>query len=90
MLYIRTAARFRKSYKKILKSGSFDRTELEKVVEILSHEEKLPVNYKDHPLTGDMAGSRECHIEYNLLLIYRIEDENLILGNIGSHPELFG
>jgi mRNA interferase YafQ len=90
MLSIRTATRFRKSYKKILKSGSFDRVKLEKVVDILSHEDKLPVNYKDHSLTGDMAGSRECHIEYNLLLIYKIEGENLLLADIGSHPELFG
>lgn len=83
-------SRFRKSLKKVSRSGSFDRIGLKKVVEILSSEKKLDKNYKDHSLSGDMICHRECHIEFDLLLIYRIEGDNLVLVNIGSHPDLFG
>jgi mRNA interferase YafQ len=60
------------------------------VVGLLSCEEKLNRKYQDHSLTGDMSGYRECHLEFDLLLIYKIEDANLVLVNIGNHPELFG
>ena len=90
MLSVRIAVKFRKSLKKLLKSGSFDRKKLEKIIDTLLRGEKLTQNYQDHLLTGDMADYRECHIEFNLLLIYKIEDNNLVLVNIGSHPEMFG
>ena len=90
MLLVRTAARFRKSLKKISRSGSFDKMRLEKIINALSHEEKLGRDCQDHALTADMSGYRECHLEFNLLLIYKVEDDNLVLVNIGSHPELFG
>ena len=63
---------------------------LEKIINALSHEEKLDRDCQDHALTADMSGYRECHLEFNLLLIYKVEDNNLVLVNIGSHPELFG
>ena len=90
MLLVRTAARFRKSLKKISRSGSFDKMRLEKIINALSREEKLDRDCQDHALTADMSGYRECHLEFNLLLIYKVEDNNLVLVNIGSHPELFG
>ncbi|MBI4065628.1 type II toxin-antitoxin system YafQ family toxin [Candidatus Kaiserbacteria bacterium] len=90
MLSVRTAARFRKSLKKISRSGSFDKIRLEKIIDTLSHEEKLDRDCQDHALTADMSGYRECHLEFDLLLIYKVEDNNLVLVNIGSHPELFG
>lgn len=90
MLSVRTAARFRKSLKRVSKSGSFDRVALEKVINMLSRGEKLARNYQDHALTADMAGYIECHLEFDLLLVYTVEDNNLVLVNIGSHPELFG
>jgi len=90
MLSIQPTARFRKSLKKVSKSGSFEPATFNKIINALSCGEELPKNYKDHSLTGDMAGSRECHIEFNLLLIYRVEGGSLILANIGTHPELFG
>ncbi|MFH1178189.1 MAG: type II toxin-antitoxin system YafQ family toxin [bacterium] len=90
MLSVRMTSRFRKSLKKVSGSGSFNRRGLKKVVETLSSEKKLDKNYKDHSLSGDMVYHRECHIEFDLLLIYRIEEDNLVLVNIGSHPELFG
>ena len=90
MLLVRTASRFRKSLKRISKSGSFDPVGLEKIINILSRGEKLDRDYQDHALTADMAGYRECHLEFDLLLIYRAEDDNLVLVNIGNHSKLFG
>jgi mRNA interferase YafQ len=90
MLSVRTAARFRKSLKKVSRSGLFDRIKFEKLVQKLSHEEALGGSYHDHALTGNMAEYRECHIEFDLLLIYKIEAGSLVLVNIGSHSELFG
>lgn len=89
MLPVRTAARFRKALRKLSKSGSFNHAGLELVIQILSQEKKLDRSHKDHQPTGDMSNYRECHIEFNLLLIYRMEGDILILANIGSHPELF-
>lgn len=90
MLSIRTASRFKKSLKRISKSGSFDQIKLEQIIQALSQEEKLDQNYQDHSLTGKMVEYRECHIEFDLLLIYKIESCSLVLVNIGSHPDLFG
>jgi mRNA interferase YafQ len=88
---VRTTSRFRKSLKRILKSGLFKRKDIEDVVDILVRGEKLDNSYSDHQLSGDMIDNRECHIRSDLLLMYRIEDDNLVLVliNIGSHSELF-
>lgn len=90
MLSVRITVRFRKSLKRVSKSGSFDRMKLEKLVLMLSRGEKLGRNYRDHSLVGEMALYRECHIAFDLLLIYTIEADSLVLVNIGSHSELFG
>ncbi len=50
----------------------------------------LAAHYRDHPLVGDWAGYRECHIKPDLLLIYRkVGADLLILARLGSHSELF-
>lgn len=82
--------KFHKSLKKLLKSGSFDVEKLESIVDMLSNDKPLPENLRDHILKANWEGYRECHVEPNLLLIYKIEDEELFLTNIGSHSELFG
>lgn len=58
---------------------------------MLANEEKLPQNYLDHTLTGDFIGFRECHIEPDWLLIYKIENEilTLTLTRTGTHSDLF-
>jgi mRNA interferase YafQ len=65
---------------------------VESVVQILASGKKLDPRYKDHQTQGDFEGFRECHIRGDLLLIYKIEKDKLILVliNIGSHSELFG
>lgn len=81
---------FRKDYKNISKRG-YNVTLLKEVVEILASGEQLPERYRDHALTGSFLGCRECHIRPDWLLIYQIEDKELILylTRTGSHSDLF-
>lgn len=80
----------RRSAKLMQKRGK-DMRKLEKVIEIIASGKMLPEKYLDHPLSGNYKGYRECHIEPDWLLIYKIEDETLtlILLRTGSHSDLF-
>ena len=61
------------------------------VVAMLLVDQALPESNRDHTLSGDWIGYRECHIKPNLLLIYRKPDaDTLRLARLGSHGELFG
>lgn len=90
MLTIRYETTFKKDFKRIVRRG-YDVRLLEKAIEILAKEESLPQRYKDHPLTGDYVGFRECHITPDWLLIYRISSNELILylTRTGTHSDLF-
>ena len=61
------------------------------IIEKLSNGEILADRHKDHDLKGDFQGFRECHVEQDLLLIYKIFDEQLVLVlvRVGSHSDLF-
>lgn len=61
------------------------------VIDLLSEGKTLDPKFKDHQLTGEYAGKRECHIEPDFLLIYQIikNDVVLYLVRVGSHSELF-
>ena len=63
--------------------------ELSTVLIELSSGKKLDKKYKDHPLKGDYAGHRECHITPDWLLIYKITEEDLIFVRTGTHSDLF-
>ena len=65
---------------------------LEQIVESLALGQPLPEKNRDHELSGDWAGHRECHILSDWLLVYRIEDEVLVLTltRTGTHSDLFG
>ena len=82
--------RFRKNLKKMLRRGK-DINKLETVVSILARGEQLPAKYKDHALSGDLEGLRDCHIENDWLLLYYIEDNVLVLTltDTGTHADLF-
>ncbi|MBO4440436.1 MAG: type II toxin-antitoxin system YafQ family toxin [Spirochaetaceae bacterium] len=82
--------RFKKAYKKAIKRGK-DISKLEKVVALLADGETLPVQYKNHSLSGNYEGFKECHIEPDWLLVYRYLDNVLILElfDTGSHTDLF-
>jgi mRNA interferase YafQ len=91
MLFIKATQTYRKSLKKLVRSGNFKLTELEKVIDLLASDQKLSGTYKDHQLTGELKAFRECHIQPDVLLVYYIEKDELILVlvNIGSHSNLF-
>lgn len=75
----------------MLKRGA-DLAKLENVVRLLADGEPLPPQCHDHALSGDMAGTRDCHVTPNWLLLYRIEDDILVLvlTRTGTHADLFG
>ena len=64
---------------------------LDEVVTMLLDRVPLPEKYGDHPLTGNWVGYRDCHIEPDWVLIYRVEEEELVLlaTRTGTHADLF-
>jgi mRNA interferase YafQ len=61
------------------------------VLEALADDKPLEPRHRDHDLSGDWSGYRECHVKPDLLLIYRkADEETLRLARLGSHSELFG
>jgi mRNA interferase YafQ len=90
MLTLKTTSRFRKDYNLAKKRG-LDLSLLEAVIDTLLEEKALDPKYKDHPLTGDYTGFRECHILPDWLLIYAVHRETLILtaSRTGTHADLF-
>lgn len=88
MLKIEFAKSFKKSYKKL---NQKEKELFENISLKLANNETLEAKYKDHALKGDFIGFRECHLRPDLLLIYQIQDDKLVLYclDIGSHSELF-
>ncbi|MDF2512851.1 MAG: addiction module toxin, RelE/StbE family [Herbinix sp.] len=87
---IKYTSEFRKDYKRIFKRG-LRIEKLNTIINILANGEQLDLKYKDHELMGIYKGYRECHIEPDWLLVYRIEKDTLILflSRTGSHSDLF-
>ena len=87
---IQRTSQFKKDYKLAKKRG-LDVNELKKVITMLADGEALPEKYYDHPLKGIYNSCNECHISPDWLLIYKIDDELLILSlrRTGSHSDLF-
>ena len=90
MLTIKYETTFKKDFKRIIKRGYNIRL-LEDVIEILASGQMLPEKYKDHNLTGNYSDFRECHITPDWLLIYKINNNELILylTRTGTHSDLF-
>lgn len=74
-----------------MKKRGKDLEKLKTVLNLLQRGIELPAKYKDHALTGNYIGCRECHIEPDWLLVYEIINEELIilLLTTGSHSDLF-
>ena len=62
---------------------------LKKIVELLVNKEPIPPKFRDHNLVGDFIGRRECHIEPDWLLIYKIDKDEIIFERTGTHSDLF-
>ena len=88
---IKHTTQFKKDYK-LAKKRHLDIDLLKDIITMLANGETLPEKYKDHALSGNWIGHRECHINPDWLLIYRYEDDVLVLtlARTGTHSDLFG
>ena len=88
---VKSTGQFKKDYKTAIKRGLSIRL-LDDVIKLLANGESLPEKYHDHNLSGNWAGFRECHIQPDWLLIYLIDNDELILTltRTGTHSDLFG
>ena len=88
---VKWTSQFKKDYKLAIKRG-LNIDLLQDIVIKIGNGEKLPEENYDHILTGNWSGHRECHIEPNWLLIYRLEKDILVLtlSRTGTHGDLFG
>ncbi len=90
MFEIKFTSQFRRDVKLARKQRK-DINKLMNVIDQLAHGEVLSAKYRDHDLSGNYKGTRECHIEPDWLLIYEIRRDTLvlILARLGSYSELF-
>lgn len=87
---VKPTSQFKKDYKLAMKRG-LDISLLEDIIAKLALGESLPEKNRDHALSGNWNGYRECHILADWLLIYKLEDNVLILtlARTGTHSNLF-
>lgn len=90
VLTLKQTSSFKKDLRRMAKRGA-NLALLDEVVTRLLKQEVLPTKYKDHALTGNWVGYRDCHVEPDWVLIYRVEAEELVLlaTRTGSHSDLF-
>ena len=89
-LSVKVTSKFKKDYKTAIKRG-LDISLLEAIIEKLANQEPLPPENRDHQLSGNWANFRECHILPDWLLVYKIEDDVLVLtlATTGTHSDIF-
>ena len=87
---VKPTSKFQKDLKKVQKRG-YDISLLTDVIKKLANGEELPARNRDHVLSGDYAGLRDCHVTPDWLLVYEIDDESIILylTRTGTHSDLF-
>lgn len=88
MLTPKTSKQFRKDLKKSQKQGK-DLSKLKRIMKKLAKNDPLAAKYRDHPLGGKYRGYRDCHVEPDWVLIYRINYPVIWFERIGTHSELF-
>ena len=88
MKKITIGSRFRKDVKLAQRRG-MDMSKLRALIEMLAGGKPLPERCRDHPLKGEFASFRDCHIEPDWLLIYATTKEDLKLVRTGTHGDLF-
>lgn len=83
-------ASFKKEIK-LMSKRNLDISKIKEIVSKLAKGETLPEQNRDHALEGNFIGYRECHIESDWLLIYKIEEDKLVLSLVhtGTHSDLF-
>ena len=90
MLAIKYTAKMKRDVKRVLKRGK-DVSKLTSTLALLAAQGQMPEQYKEHPLRGEMQGYRECHIESDWLIVYQIQQNELILlaSGTGTHSDLY-
>ncbi len=88
MLDVRYSSQFKKDYKTCIKR-KYEMNLLQTVIDTLRIPEALPLKNRDHNLTGNYSGYRECHIAPDWLLVYCVIGNELLLYRTGSHSDLF-
>lgn len=89
MLQVSFTGKFKKDYK-LCKKRAYNMELLQAAIDTLIIPAPLPQKNKDHALTGNYSGCRECHILPDWLLIYKQTENELMLYRTGSHADLFG
>jgi mRNA interferase YafQ len=92
MRTIEYSRNFRRDYRRVKANPRYRNLDnlLRDILDLLAADLPLPPNNRDHALTGDWAGYRECHVRPDLLLIYQKGGNDLLrLARLGSHSELF-
>lgn len=90
MLDVVYTSQFKRDYRLAMRRH-LDITKLDAVIELLANKEQLSPQYRDHQLSGKWAKYRELHIEPDWLLVYRIDQDVLVLtlSRTGTHSDLF-
>lgn len=84
------AKSFRKDWERLTRSGRYDMKRLkEAMLLLIANDGPLGPEWLDHPLKGDWADHRECHIAGDFLLIYKIDGDIIVFVRTGTHSELF-
>jgi mRNA interferase YafQ len=79
---------FKKDVKRMQKRGK-DLGKIKAVIDLLIAEEPLPPKNRDHKLGGNWIGRRDCHMEPDWILIYKLTEDELLLERTGTHSDLF-
>ena len=79
---------FKKDVKRMRKRGK-DLEKVKAVIDLLVAEEPLPPKNRDHKLGGNWIGRRDCHIEPDWILIYKLTEDELLLERTGTHSDIF-
>jgi mRNA interferase YafQ len=81
-------AQFKRDVKLAERRGK-DLAKLRELILLLVEGDPLPPRYKDHSLSGNWKHHRDCHIEPDWLLLYKIDGDDLYLVRTGTHSDLF-
>jgi mRNA interferase YafQ len=79
---------FKKAFQKMIKRGN-DPRKFEKVLDLLASGSVIPVKYRDHKLEGNFKGWRDIHIEADWILIYKVDGNEIVCADTGTHSDLF-
>lgn len=88
MRRIKFSSQFKKELRLMKKRGK-DLNKFDQVMSYLEREVELPQKYQDHKLQGNFINCKECHIEPDWLLIYRLTENSVIFERTGTHSDLF-